>query len=106
MWYRFLNDTSGAVATSETILIGTILILGMVVALVELQCSMIAEINDISDATGNISQSYQQSGFHSSKPVNSAKSRTFGASYEDHQDTCDCDSVLSVICADPGEIRK
>lgn len=106
MWYRFLDDTSGGVATSETILIGTILILGMVVALVELQCSMITEISDISNAAGNVSQSYRQSGFHSSKPMNSAKARTFGASYEDQQDTCDCDSNLSLICADPGEIRK
>jgi hypothetical protein len=106
MWYRFVDDTSGGVATSETILIGTILILGMVVALVEVQCAMIAEINDISEAAGGISQSYQQSGLHGSKPVNIAKSRTFGASYRDQQDTSDCDSNLSVICADSGEIRK
>lgn len=106
MWNRLHQDECGGIATAETILIGTILVLGMVVALVELHCSMIAEINDISSSAGNISQSYLQSGFQSLKSATDAKAGTFGSKYDDHNDVCDCDSSVSVICNDIGESRK
>ena len=107
MWNQLQQDECGGIATSETILISTILVLGMVVALVELQCSMIAEINDISSAAGDISQSYHQSGFHSLKSASAnAKARTLGSSYDDRRDSSDCDSSISVICNEGGETRK
>ena len=100
------NDESGVILSAEIVLVGTILVLGMIVGLVELQCSIVAELSDLGSAFGNLSQSYQISGFASSKGGGQFKARTYGAGYTDSADTCDCDQNLSIVCNDPGEIRK
>ena len=100
------NDESGVILSAEIVLVGTILVLGMIVGLVELQCTVIGELSDLSSAFGNLDQSYQISGFASSKGGNQFKARTFGARYTDRPDTCDCDNNLVIVCTDPGEIRK
>ena len=100
------NDESGVILSAELVLISTILVLGMVVGLVELQCSIVAELSDLSSAFGNLSQSYNISGFASSKGANQFKARTSGARYTDNPDTCDCDTNLSIVCTDLGEVQK
>ena len=100
------NDEAGVILSAELVLIGTILVLGMIVGLVELQCSIVAELSDLASAFGNLNQSYQISGFASFKGGNQFKARTYGASYTDRPDICDCDQNLSIICTDPGEIVK
>lgn len=100
------NDESGVILSAEIVLVGTILVLGMIVGLVELQCAIIGELSDLSSAFGNFNQSYQISGFASSKGGGQFKARTYGASYTDLADTCDCDQNLSIVCNDPGEVRK
>ncbi len=44
------NDESGVILSAEIVLIGTILVLGMIVGLVELQCAIVAELSDLSSA--------------------------------------------------------
>jgi hypothetical protein len=100
------NDEAGVILSAELVLISTILVLGMIVGLVELQCSIVAELSDLSSAFGNLSQSYSISGFASSKGNNQFKARTFGSRYTDQKDTCDCDTNLSIVCTDPGEVQK
>lgn len=100
------NDEAGVILSAELVLITTILVLGMIVGLVEMQCSIISELSDLSSAFGNMDQSFQLSGFASSKGNNQFKARTFGAAYSDVSDTCDCDANLSIVCTDPGEVRK
>ena len=75
------NDESGVILSAEIVLVGTILVLGMIVGLVELQCAVVAELTDLSSAFGNLSQSYQTSGFSSSKGGGQFKARTFGAAF-------------------------
>ena len=106
MLKTFWNDESGVILSAEIVLVGTILVLGMIVGLVELQCAIVAELSDLSSAFGNLNQSYQISGFASSKGDGQFKARTFGAAYTDRPDTCDCDQNLSIVCNDPGEIFK
>ena len=106
MLKSFWNDQSGVILSAELVLIGTILVLGMIVGLVELQCSIVAELSDLSSAFGNLDQSYQVSGFASHKSSGSVKARTYGASYSDLADTCDCDGNMSIICTDNGEVLK
>ncbi len=100
------NDECGVILSAELVLIATILVLGMVVGLVELQCSIVAELSDLSSAFGNLDQSYHVSGFASNKANGATKARTNGASYRDVADTCDCDGNMTIICNDPGETRK
>lgn len=105
------NDEAGVILSAELVLVGTILVLGMIVGMVELQCAVVAELSDLSSAFGNFSQSYETSGFSSRKVGSSsqlcdAKARTFGAAYSDKTDSCDCDSNFSIICDDNGEQVK
>lgn len=100
------NDECGVILSAELVLVATILVLGMIVGLVELQCSIVAELSDLSSAFGNLDQSYQVSGFASYKNDGYTKGRTHGASYSDRADTCDCDNNMSIVCNDEGETWK
>ncbi|MFO0977132.1 MAG: hypothetical protein U0996_12090 [Planctomycetaceae bacterium] len=100
------NDEAGVILSAELVLIGTILVIGMIVGLVELQCAVVAELSDLSSAIGNLDQSYQVSGMASYKQNGRTKARTYGASYSDFADACDCDSNMMLVCNDPGETRK
>ncbi len=100
------NDESGVILSAEIVLIGTILVLGMIVGLVELQCAIVAELSDLSSAFGNLDQSYTVSGLASAKGNGLWKARTYGASYADRPDTCDCDANLILVCNDRGELLK
>ena len=100
------NDESGVILSAEIVLVGTILVLGMIVGLVELQCAIVGELSDLSSAFGNLSQTYQTSGFLSLKLNGTPKSRTSGAAYTDRIDNCDCDTNLTIVCNDPGEVAK
>ena len=100
------NDESGVILSAEIVLIGTILVLGMLVGLVELQSGIVAELSDLSSAFGNLNQSYMVPGFASSKGYGGWKARTYGASYWDRVDNCDCDCSMSIVCNDPGEVSK
>lgn len=88
------NDNNGVILSAELVLIGTILVIGMLVGLVELQCAVVAELSDLGDAIGNFDQSYQTSGLVSYKNQGGIKGRTAGARYNDNADACDCNSVI------------
>jgi hypothetical protein len=90
------NDENGVILSAELVLIGTILVLGMLVGLVELQCAIVAELSDLGDALGNLDQSYVASGLTSVKGNGRIKAATAGASYDDRADTCDCNAII--IC--------
>lgn len=98
------NDESGVILSAEIVLVGTILVLGMIVGLVELQSAVVAELNDLSNGFGNLSQSYNTSGFTATS-AGHTKARTYGAAYTDVVDACDCDQNL-IICGDIGEQSK
>lgn len=104
MLMSFLNDEAGVVVSAEIVLVTTILVLGLIVGLVEVQSAMIAELSDISSAIGNIDQSFSTSGYASLKYDGGIKARTFGAAYLDVQDDCDGDANVMIVCDDPGEV--
>jgi hypothetical protein len=80
--------------------------MGMIVGMVELEASVIAELNDLSSAVGNLSQSYQVAGFASSFAPGQFKARTNGGAYYDDPDLCDADGSITIMCSDPGEVLK
>jgi secreted trypsin-like serine protease len=103
MLKSFINDEAGVIVSAEIVLVATILVLGMIVGLVELQTAVVSELADLSVAFGNLDQSYSTSGFAAAKDGGSFKARTFGAAYADSQDICDGDDSLSIVCDDDGE---
>lgn len=100
---NFLNDENGVIVSAEIVLVATILVLGMVVGLAELQSAIVGELSDVASAFGNVDQSYSTSGYVSYKASGGVKARTYGAAYYDVPDECDCDENLSIVCDDPGE---
>lgn len=102
MLKKLWNDECGVILSAEIVIIGTILVIGMIVGLVELQSAVVAELSDIGDAIGNLDQSYQTSGLSSYKSSGRIKAATHGASYHDKPDICDCNAIL--VC-DPSISR-
>ncbi len=98
------DDESGVILSAEIVLVGTILVLGMITGLVELQSAVVYELTDLSEAFGKVDQTFSTSGFKSLKEGASCgdKARTKGALYNDVQDDCDA-KKLEIVCGDAGE---
>ena len=93
MLRNFWNDESGFIVSSELILIATIVVIGIITGLVEIQWAVVGELNDVADAIGSLNQSYQISGFTSYKTIsgsgNTIKGRFTGSQFIDVVDECD-----------------
>lgn len=57
------RDESGFIISAELVLIATILVIGLIVGMSEVQHAVVAELNDVADAIGSANQSYSYSGF-------------------------------------------
>ena len=86
------NDEAGFIISAELVLIATILVIGLIVGLSEVQAALVAELNDVSCAIGSLNQSYYFKGFAG------CKSQTFGSHYNDTVDVCD-DNCNVDLCA-------
>ena len=51
MLKKFWNDEAGVIVSAEIVLVATILVLGLIVGLAELQSSIVAELSDLASAT-------------------------------------------------------
>jgi hypothetical protein len=101
------NDEAGVILSAELVLVGSILVVGMIVGLVELQCSVVDELNDLGEAIGSVNQSYYFSGAASCKPDGTPKAITYGSAFADRQDSCDGNECAIVCVAPtPGEAPK
>lgn len=58
-----LVNEGGFVVSAELVLVATIVVLGVIVGLSEVQHAVNAELNDVGDAIGSLNQSYYFSGF-------------------------------------------
>ncbi len=83
MLTNFWNDEAGFVVSSELVLIGTILVLGVVVGLATVRDQVVQELGDLALAISNINQSYSFSG------VTGHTSSTAGSIFDDELDFCD-----------------
>ncbi len=90
MMFRTLwKDEAGVILSAELVLVGTILVVGMIVGLVELQCSVVDELNDLGEAIGSVNQTYFTSGLASYKNNGQTKALTVGSRFVDQIDNCD-----------------
>lgn len=90
MFRQLWNDQAGVILSAELVLVLTIAVLAMIVGLSEVAVSVNEELNDISNAIGNLDQSYYYTGFaaengYSWKP----KSYVAGSRFDDEGDSCD-----------------
>lgn len=108
MLRTLLNDEAGFIVSAELVLIATILVIGMIVGLSEIQHAVVAELNDVADAIGSVNQSFSYTGFSAHKGSNApgaeVKSITYGSSFSDERD--DCDGNQCDIDCDPPVVEN
>jgi Flp pilus assembly pilin Flp len=87
---RLANDETGFIVSSELVLIATLLVIGVIVGLSEVQHAIVSELNDVADSVGSVNQSYKFSGFSSYKTEGRGIKAVFaGSSFRDSIDECD-----------------
>jgi Flp pilus assembly pilin Flp len=88
MLSKLWKDEAGAVLSAELVLIMTILVIGMIVGLSDLQDAVVNELNDVGEAIGSLNQSFFFHG-QSSTTGGITKSFTRGSTFVDRTDSCD-----------------
>ncbi|WP_299468643.1 hypothetical protein [uncultured Gimesia sp.] len=89
MLSKFWNDEAGFVVSSDLVLIGTILVLGVVVGLATVRDQVVQELGDLALAISNINQSYSFSG------VTGHTSSVAGSIFDDQLDFCDSNTDVA-----------
>ena len=93
MLKKLWADEAGFVVSSELVLIGTILVIGVTVGLTTLRDQVVQELGDLAISLGNINQSY------SFTAVTGHSSSVAGSDYVDNIDQCD--EVSNVTTTEP-----
>ncbi len=99
MLRQLLNDEAGFIVSAELVLVATILVIGLIVGLSEVQHAVNSELNDVAEAIGCLNQSYSFSGFHKTDG-NDVHAFTRGSSFADLVDDCD-DNQCDIACDAP-----
>jgi len=85
---KLLRDEGGFIVSAELVLVATILVVGMIVGLSEVQHAVVSELNDVGDAIGSVNQGYFFSGF-SKRDFNTVHAATYGSRFFDSFDDSD-----------------
>jgi Flp pilus assembly pilin Flp len=91
MLRRFWDDESGFLIAGELVLIFTIMVLGLLVGMAEIQWGLVGELDDIGNAIGSFNQSFSFCGFSDLKSNGreSGTITTFGSFFIDFVEECD-----------------
>ncbi|MEZ6066963.1 MAG: hypothetical protein R3B90_14955 [Planctomycetaceae bacterium] len=101
MLNKLLRDEAGFIVSAELVLIATLLVIGLIVGLSEIQHAINSELNDVADAIGKLNQSYFFSGFSKANQYKGGVAAfTRGSSYADEMDECDMNSC-QIDCDPP-----
>jgi hypothetical protein len=95
-----LRDEAGFIISAELVLVATLLVIGLVVGLSEIQYAVAQELNDVADAIGALNQSYCFSGFSACKSNGGLKSAFAGSAFSDSVDECD-NNQCQIACDAP-----
>lgn len=101
---KLWQDQSGALVSGETVLVVSILVIGMIVGMKSVRDAVVTEISDLAQAVSNLSQSYSYSG------IDGHSSGATGSFFVDAGDFCDTaetdagriDSKCVNVCAASG----
>lgn len=83
MFRKLWQDENGFIISSELVLIGTILVIGMTVGLTSVRNAVVTELADVADAIGLIDQSYSYG------TMRGHHAFTDGSAFNDRPDFCD-----------------
>ena len=97
---QLLNDEAGFIISAELVLVATLLVIGLIVGLSEVQHAVVSELNDVADAIGELNQSYSFRGFHKRDFNGAIHAVTYGSNFEDQRDDCD-NNQCDIACDAP-----
>lgn len=98
---KLLQEEAGFIISAELVLVATIVVLGMIVGLSEIQHALNAELNDVADAIGSINQGFYYSGFSKNNNTKGGVGAyTRGSLFVDARDECDNDQC-QIDCDSP-----
>jgi hypothetical protein len=100
MLRQLLNDEAGFIVSAELVLVATLLVLGLIVGLSQVQYAVVEELNDVAHAIGSLNQSFYFTGFSAEKAAGVLKSATIGGSFHDSPDQCD-NACTDIACDAP-----
>lgn len=104
MLTALLQDEAGFIVSAELVLIATLLVIGLIVGLSEVQHAVVSELNDVGEAIGCLNQSYYYSGFSKQKTVDGGgggiAAFTRGSQKVDSIDDCD-NNECDISCDAP-----
>jgi Flp pilus assembly pilin Flp len=100
----FLNDEAGAIVSIEMVLIITIAVLALIVGWSEIAKAVNTELNDISNAVGNLNQTYAFTGYKSND--GKATAVYAGSKYDDKADDCDVNVSCDLVCGTTGLVGE
>lgn len=106
------HDENGFVVSAELVLIATLLVIGLVVGMSEVQHAVVSEMHDVGTAIGRLNQSYYYGGFLGRKYYGGfgggsggigfgggLKAYTPGSAFFDAADACDGEGSCAIACA-------
>jgi hypothetical protein len=91
-WQELWLDTDAFIVSSELILIGTILVIGMLVGMTSVRDQVVQEVRDVAAAMSKTVQSYSFAG------ITGHTASTGGSVFGDLGDFCD---QLDIVACDP-----
>ncbi len=100
MMQQLLRDEAGFIISAELVLVATLLVIGLIVGLSEVQHAVVSELNDVADAIGELNQCYSFSGFHKRDFNGVVHAVTYGSDFEDQRDDCD-NNQCDIACDAP-----
>ncbi|MBL4885899.1 MAG: hypothetical protein JKY95_15380 [Planctomycetaceae bacterium] len=101
MLKELFHDEAGFIVSAELVLIATLLVIGLIVGLSEVQHAVVQELNDVGDAIGSVNQSYMYTGFSATKSGGRGlKSYSRGSIFNDSRDDCD-NNQCDITCDAP-----
>jgi Flp pilus assembly pilin Flp len=98
MLTRLYREEAGFIVSAELVLVATLLVIGLIVGLSEVQHAVVAELNDVGDAIGSINQTFSFTGF--SKAKKGGGNFTRGSYFNDRTDECD-NNQCAIDCDEP-----
>lgn len=111
MLHSLLIDESGFIISAELVLVATLLVIGLIVGLAEVQHAVVSELNDVADAVGSANQTYYYGGFSKRAQFRrrsflGVKAFTRGSVFIDRADECDRNQCALACNAPVSEAPK
>jgi hypothetical protein len=85
MFNRFLRSEEGFILSTEAVLVGTIMVLGLIVGITEVRNAVVQELGDYAQAVSWLSQDYAYTSVSSSNVTSNLT--TAGSQFSDSSDT-------------------